>query len=64
MEKAKLELTAIVEPIRDPTRVDADEDRTLRYEYAKAIMKKHEIRMLTSSDLPGVAERARRELGV
>lgn len=64
MEKAKLELTAIVEPIRDPTGQEPDEDRTLRYEYAKAIMKKHEIRMLTSSDLPGVAERARRELGV
>ena len=55
MEKAKLELTAIVEPIRDPTGQEPDEDRTLRYEYAKAIMKKHEIRMLTSSDLPGVA---------
>jgi hypothetical protein len=62
MEKAKLELTAIIGPIRDRTGEEPDEDRTLRYEYARAIMEKHLIRVLTSSDLPGVAERARREL--
>ena len=35
MEKAKLELTAIIGPIRDRTGEEPDEDRTLRYEYAQ-----------------------------
>ena len=63
MEKAKLELTAIVEPIRDPAGDEPDEERIVRYRYADETMEEHEIRMLTSSDLPRVAESARRELG-
>ena len=59
-----VELTAIVEPIRDPTGEEPDEDRTVRYDYVGDIMKKHGIRMLTTSGLPGVAETARRELRV
>jgi hypothetical protein len=64
VEKADLKLTAIVEPIRDPTGEEPDEDRSVRYRYAREIMEKHLIRVLTSSDLPRVAETARRELRV
>ena len=64
VEKAKLQLTAIVEPIREPAGDELDEDRIARYDYARETMEDHAIRMLTSSDLPRVAETARRELGV
>jgi hypothetical protein len=62
-EKAKLQLTAIVEPIRELAGDEVDEDREARYDYARDTFEKHFIRMLTSSDLPRVAETARRELG-
>jgi hypothetical protein len=65
VDKAPLELTAIVEPIGWPEGDgEPDEERKERYEYAKAIMKKHEIRLLTTSDLPNVAETARMDLRV
>jgi hypothetical protein len=64
VENAELELTAIVEPIREPAGDEPSEDRIVQYRYAIDIMEEHEIRVLTSSDLPGVAERARRELRV
>jgi hypothetical protein len=61
--KAELELTAIVEPIREPAGDEPDEDRIVQYRYAVGTMEHHSIRVLTSSDLPRVAETARRELG-
>jgi hypothetical protein len=64
VENASLELTAIVEPIREPAGDEPSEDRIVQYRYAVDIMEEHSIRVLTSSDLPGVAERARRELHV
>jgi hypothetical protein len=64
VEKALLELTAIVEPIRGPAGDEPDEDRIVQYRYAVETMEEYEIRVLTSSDLPNVAETARRELGV
>jgi hypothetical protein len=62
-ENAKLQLTAIVEPIRELAGDEVEEDREARYDYARETFEKHLIRMLTSSDLPRVAETARRELG-
>jgi hypothetical protein len=64
VEKAELELTAIVEPIREPTGEEPDEDRIVQYRFAVETMQEHKIRVLTSSDLANVAETARRELHV
>jgi hypothetical protein len=64
VENAELELTAIVEPVRDPAGDEPDEDRIVQYRYAVETMEEHSIRVLTSSDLPRVAETARRELRV
>jgi hypothetical protein len=64
VDNAKLNLTAIVEPIRELAGAEVDEDREVQYEYARETFKKYSIRMLTSSDLPRVAETARRQLGV
>jgi len=63
-EKANLQLTAIVEPIREVAGEEVDEDREVRYDYARETFEKYMIRMLTASDLPRVAETARRELSV
>ena len=62
---AELTLYAIVEPIGWPE--DDGEppaERNERYRYTGALMKKHEIVMLTTSDLPNIAETARRDLNV
>ncbi len=69
VEKAELELTAIVEPIRQteghPERnEDPSEDRIVQYRFAVEIMEEHKIRVMTSSDLPRIADTARRELRV
>ncbi len=63
VENAELELTAVVEPIRDQAGDEPDEERIVQYRYAVETMEEHAIRVLTSSDLPRVAETARRELG-
>lgn len=64
VEKAALELTAIVEPIRRPEGGEPDEDRIAQYRFAVETMEERAIRVLTTSDLPRVAETARRELRV
>jgi hypothetical protein len=65
MEKAKLELTAIIEPIGWPEGDnEPDEERIVRYKYAYESMEESEIRVMSTSDLPNIAETARRELGV
>jgi hypothetical protein len=65
VEKAKLELTAIVEPIGWPEGDnEPDEERSVRYQYATATMEEHDIRVMTTSDLTNIAETARRDLGV
>lgn len=95
VEKASLELTAIVEPIRSLSRFarrrsasdeaaiierenrngksmsdgqmndgQMDDERIAEYRFAVETMEEHEIRVLTTTDLPRVAETARRELGV
>jgi hypothetical protein len=66
VEHAELELTAIVEPIRqgESESENLSEDRVAQYRFAVEIMEEHTIRVMTSSDLPRIAETARRELRV
>jgi hypothetical protein len=64
-DKTELELTAIIEPISWPEGDnEPDKDQGERYQYATDTMEQYEIRVLTTTDLPGVAETARVELGV
>ena len=60
VENAELELTAIVEPVKDRQ----DEERLEQYAFAVETMEMQKIRVLTTSDLTRVAERARQELRV
>jgi Protein of unknown function (DUF3037) len=64
LENAVLELTAIVEPIRKTEKEQPGEDRIAQYRFAVETMEEHEIRVLTTSDLPRIAETARHELRV
>jgi hypothetical protein len=64
VEKADLELTAIVEPIREVEGDQPSEERIAQYRFGVEIMEEHTIRVMTSSDLPRIAETARRELRV
>jgi hypothetical protein len=63
VEHAKLELTAIVEPIRDVAGEDVEEEQA-SYRFGVETMEREHIRVLTTSDLGRVAETARRELRV
>ncbi len=61
----ELELTAIVEPLRNGEgEVPDDEDQVARYRFGVEAMEAQQIRVLTASDLERVAETARRELRV
>jgi Protein of unknown function (DUF3037) len=65
VDKTELELTAIIEPIVWPEGDnEPDKDQGERYDYARETMKQYEIRVLTTVDLPGVAETARVEMKV
>ena len=65
VEKAELELTAIVEPLRDGNgEVSGDEDHVQQYRFGVETMEAQQIRVLTVNDLERVAEAARRELRV
>lgn len=61
VENAELELTAVVEPVRD--RADGGE-RADQYRFAMETMEAQRIRVLTTGDLARVADTARRELRV
>lgn len=63
MEKAALELTAIVEPLAQLANDDSPERAEL-YRFGVETMEEHSIRVLTTADLPRVAATARRELHV
>jgi hypothetical protein len=63
VEKAALELTAIVEPLRDAVTEDGEEEQDA-YRFGVETMERAHIRVLTTSDLGRVAETARRELRV
>lgn len=64
MEKAELELTAIVEPAAKVGATDEDTDRLSVYRFGIETMEENRIRVFTTSDLGRVAETARRELRV
>lgn len=62
VESAKLELTAIIEPLRSVS--DAEDEAMERYRFGVEAMEREEIRVVTVSDLARVAEAARVELRV
>jgi hypothetical protein len=65
VENAELELTAIVEPLRDANgEVPADNDHVQQYRFGVETMEAQQIRVLTVYDLERVAETAKRELRV
>lgn len=64
VEKAELELTAIVEPAAKLDATVEEPERLAMYRFGVETMEEHRIRVLTTSDLGRVAETARRELRV
>jgi Protein of unknown function (DUF3037) len=62
VESAMLELTAVVEPLRDV--VVSEDEAVERYRFGVEAMERREIRVVTLSDLARVAEMARVELRV
>ena len=63
VERARLELTAVVEPLRSvATEADADTESAQRYRFGVDAMEMQEIRVLTINDLARAAETARIEL--
>jgi hypothetical protein len=64
MEKAELELTAIIEPAARVGASDEEPERLAMYRFGVETMEENQIRVLTTSDLNRVAETARRELRV
>jgi hypothetical protein len=64
-ENAELELTAVVEPLRNGDgEVQGDADAAMQYRFGVETMEAQQIRVLTVSDLERVADTARRELRV
>jgi len=64
VEKAKLELTAIIEPAAGIGATDEEPERLAMYRFGVETMEEHQIRVLTTSDMGRVADTARRELRV
>lgn len=64
VEKAELELTAIVEPAAKLGASDEEPERLEMYRFGVETMEAHRIRVLTTSDLGRVAATAQRELHV
>jgi hypothetical protein len=65
VENTQLELTAILDPILWPEGDgEPSEESRQRYDYANHILQEHEIRVLTTSDLPRLAQAARLDLQV
>jgi hypothetical protein len=62
VERASLELTAVIEPAAKLGATDAEPERLEIYRFGVETMEEHQIRVLTTSDLGRVAETARREL--
>lgn len=62
VENAKLELTAVVEPLRTVSEIE--DEAMERYRFCVEAMERQEIRVVTMSDLARVAETARVELRV
>ena len=64
VEKAQLELTAVIEPAARVGATDEEPERLEMYRFGVETMEEHRIRVLTTSDMDRVAETARRELRV
>ena len=64
VEKAELELTAVVEPAARLRATEEEPERLESYRFGVETMEEHQIRVLTTSDMGRVAETARRELRV
>jgi hypothetical protein len=64
VEKAELELTAVIEPAARFGATDEEPERLEMYRFGVETMEEHQIRVLTTSDMERVAETARRELRV
>ena len=64
VEKAELELTAVIEPAARLGASDEEPERLALYRFGVETMEEHQIRVLTTSDLGRAAETARRELRV
>jgi hypothetical protein len=64
VERAQLELTAVIEPAARLGATDEEPERLQMYRFGVETMEEHRIRVLTTSDLDRVAETARRELRV
>jgi hypothetical protein len=62
LEKAQLQLTAIVEPAARIGATDEQPERLELYRFGIETMEEHQIRVLTTTDLPNIAAAARREL--
>jgi hypothetical protein len=62
VEKAQLELTAVIEPALRLGATDEAPERLQMYRFGVETMEEHQIRVLTTSDLGRVADTARREL--
>lgn len=62
LEQAKLELTAVIEPLAELRGAKDDEDRVAQYRFAVETMEQQAIRVMTTSDLPRIAQTAQREL--
>jgi hypothetical protein len=64
VEGATLQMTAVVEPLAEVRGSDEDEDALAQYRFAVETMEAQEIRVMTTKDLPRMAETAQRELRV
>jgi hypothetical protein len=65
VENAELEMTAIIEPLRNGKgEVAVDDDAVEQYRFGVETMEAQQIRVLTVNDLDRVAETAKRELRV
>jgi hypothetical protein len=64
VEKAQLELTAVIEPAARVGATDEDPERLEMYRFGVETMEENRIRVLTTSDMGRVAETARRELRI
>jgi len=64
IEKADLELTAVIEPAARIGATEAEPERMALYRFGVETMEEHRIRVLTTADMERVAETARRELRV
>jgi hypothetical protein len=64
VEKASLELTAVIEPAAKVGATSEEPERLEMYRFGVETMEEHQIRVLTTSDLGRVAETARRELQI